>query len=47
MTGNAFVGNRTQVKYVGTRDVEWSFEGRGNYWSDHPGLRSERRRHRR
>lgn len=35
ITGNAFVGNRTQVKYVGTRDVEWSFEGRGNYWSDH------------
>ncbi|SFQ14919.1 nitrous oxide reductase family maturation protein NosD [Tranquillimonas alkanivorans] len=35
LTGNAFVGNRTQVKYVGTRDVEWSLEGRGNYWSDH------------
>ena len=26
------------MKYVGTRDVEWSFEGRGNYWSDHPGF---------
>lgn len=38
LTGNAFIGNRTQVKYVGTRDVEWSFEGRGNYWSDHPGF---------
>ncbi len=36
LTGNAFIGNREQVKYVGTRDVEWSFEGRGNYWSDHP-----------
>ncbi|SEL04836.1 nitrous oxidase accessory protein [Roseovarius nanhaiticus] len=36
LTGNAFVGNRTQVKYVGTTDVEWSFEGRGNFWSDHP-----------
>jgi nitrous oxidase accessory protein len=35
MTGNAFIGNREQVKYVGTRDVEWSFEGRGNFWSDH------------
>lgn len=35
LTGNAFLGNRTQVKYVGTRDIEWSFEGRGNYWSDH------------
>lgn len=35
LTGNAFVGNRTQVKYVGTRDIEWSHDGRGNYWSDH------------
>lgn len=32
--GNAFVGNRTQVKYVGSRNVVWSHEGRGNYWSD-------------
>lgn len=31
---NAFVDNRTQVKYVGTRYVEWSSEGRGNFWSD-------------
>lgn len=36
LTGNAFIGNREQVRYVGTRHVEWSFEGRGNYWSDHP-----------
>lgn len=36
LTGNAFVGNRTQVKYVGTRPMEWSHEGRGNFWSDHP-----------
>ena len=36
LTGNAFVGNREQVKYVGTRHMEWSFEGRGNFWSDHP-----------
>jgi nitrous oxidase accessory protein len=36
ITGNAFVGNRTQVKYVGTKNVEWSHDGRGNYWSDHP-----------
>jgi nitrous oxidase accessory protein len=35
LTGNAFIGNRTQVKYVGTRFVEWSLEGRGNFWSDH------------
>ena len=31
---NAFIGSRTQVKYVGTRHVEWSVDGRGNYWSD-------------
>jgi len=31
---NAFVDNRTQVKYVGTRYIEWSKDGRGNYWSD-------------
>jgi nitrous oxidase accessory protein len=36
LTGNAFLGNQEQVKYVGTRFMEWSFEGRGNYWSDHP-----------
>ncbi len=32
--GNAFIGNRTQVKYVGTRELEWSHDGRGNFWSD-------------
>jgi len=31
---NAFVNNRTQVKYVGTRYIEWSKNGVGNYWSD-------------
>ena len=31
---NAFIDNRTQVKYVGTRYIEWSRDGRGNYWSD-------------
>lgn len=36
ITGNAFLGNRTQVKYVGTTDVEWSYDGTGNFWSDHP-----------
>lgn len=36
LTGNAFVANREQVKYVGTRNMEWSYEGRGNFWSDHP-----------
>lgn len=38
MSGNAFVANRTQVKYVGTRYLDWSHEGRGNYWSDNPGF---------
>jgi nitrous oxidase accessory protein len=36
IVGNSFLDNRTQVKYVGTRDIEWSVEGRGNYWSDNP-----------
>ena len=36
IAGNAFIGNRTQVKYVGTRYQEWSAAGRGNYWSDNP-----------
>ena len=34
--GNAFVGNRNQVNYVGTRFLDWSKNGRGNYWSDNP-----------
>lgn len=34
ITGNAFIENKTQVKYVGTRWLEWSKDGRGNYWSD-------------
>lgn len=33
---NAFVDNRHQVKYVGTRHIEWSENGEGNYWSDNP-----------
>ncbi|MDP6706503.1 MAG: nitrous oxide reductase family maturation protein NosD [Alphaproteobacteria bacterium] len=31
---NAFIANRTQVKYVGTRHLDWSADGRGNFWSD-------------
>ena len=38
IAGNAFIGNATQVKYVGTRHVEWSDRGVGNYWSDNPAL---------
>ena len=36
LTENAFLGNQEQVKYVGTRHMEWSHDGRGNFWSDHP-----------
>jgi nitrous oxidase accessory protein len=36
VSGNAFIANQTQVKYVGTRWIEWSDGGRGNYWSDNP-----------
>ena len=35
--GNAFLANYTQVKYVATRQQEWSRDGRGNYWSDYLG----------
>lgn len=34
ITQNAFIQNQNQVKYVGTRYLEWSSKGRGNYWSD-------------
>lgn len=33
---NAFIRNRNQVKYVGTRYLDWSKDGRGNFWSDNP-----------
>ncbi len=36
ITGNAFVNNRIQVMYVGTRLLDWSAHGRGNYYSDNP-----------
>ena len=36
IVGNAFIRNRNQVKYVGTRFLDWSKDGRGNYWSDNP-----------
>ncbi|MGR3539051.1 MAG: nitrous oxide reductase family maturation protein NosD [Pseudooceanicola nanhaiensis] len=35
LAGNAFIGNRTQVKYVGTTWMDWSADGIGNHWSDH------------
>lgn len=34
LTRNAFINNQNQVKYVGTRWLEWSRDGVGNYWSD-------------
>lgn len=36
-TGNAFINNKEQVKYVSTRRQNWSYEGVGNYWSDYLG----------
>jgi nitrous oxidase accessory protein len=38
MSGNAFVRNKRQIKYVGTRSLDWSHKGRGNYWSDNTGF---------
>ncbi|MEZ5824663.1 MAG: nitrous oxide reductase family maturation protein NosD [Geminicoccaceae bacterium] len=35
---NAFVGNVNQVKYVGSRWLDWSKDGTGNYWSDNAGI---------
>ena len=43
--GNAFIANRTQVKYVGTRLQDWS-QGPRQLLERQPGLRPERRRHR-
>ncbi len=37
ISGNAFINNQHQVKYVATRTQEWSSNGRGNYWSDYLG----------
>jgi nitrous oxidase accessory protein len=34
ISGNAFIDNRTQVKYAGTRYIDWSYNGKGNFWSD-------------
>ncbi|WP_167350317.1 nitrous oxide reductase family maturation protein NosD [Vibrio bivalvicida] len=35
--GNSFINNPTQVKYVSTREQEWSQQGIGNYWSNYLG----------
>ncbi|MHB1084006.1 MAG: nitrous oxide reductase family maturation protein NosD [Thiobacillus sp.] len=34
--GNDFISNRTQIKYVASRDVAWGAGG-GNYWSNYVG----------
>lgn len=36
VTGNDFISNRTQIKYVASQDVVWG-KGRGNYWSNYVG----------
>lgn len=38
VSGNYFIFNRIQVKYVGAYDVEWN----GNYWSDYVGADLDR-----
>lgn len=35
--GNSFINNPTQVKYVSTREQEWSQQGVGNFWSNYLG----------
>ncbi|MCK6590185.1 MAG: nitrous oxide reductase family maturation protein NosD [Polyangiaceae bacterium] len=37
ISGDAFVGNATQVLYSGTSDLAIAADGRGNYWSDYVG----------
>ncbi len=37
ISGNSFIGNKQQVKYVSTRTQEWSHKGIGNFWSDYLG----------
>lgn len=36
ISDNAFVKNRIQVMYVGARSLDWSVNGRGNFYSDNP-----------
>ncbi|WP_421867292.1 nitrous oxide reductase family maturation protein NosD [Motiliproteus sp.] len=37
ISGNTFISNKEQVKYVSNRKQDWSKDGRGNYWSDYLG----------
>ncbi len=34
---NRIMANQTQVKYVGETQLEWSYQGQGNYWSEYQG----------
>ncbi|WP_051202193.1 nitrous oxide reductase family maturation protein NosD [Ferrimonas senticii] len=34
---NNFIDNQVQVMYIGNGAVNWSQQGRGNYWSNHRG----------
>ncbi|MCU8039607.1 nitrous oxide reductase family maturation protein NosD [Shewanella oncorhynchi] len=34
---NRIMANQTQVKYVGESQLEWSYQGQGNYWSEYQG----------
>ena len=36
VSGNDFISNRTQIKYVASQDVVWG-KGRGNFWSNYVG----------
>ncbi|MDP1927143.1 MAG: nitrous oxide reductase family maturation protein NosD [Thiobacillus sp.] len=36
VSGNDFISNRTQIKYVASKDVVWGAHG-GNYWSNYVG----------
>ncbi len=36
MEGNDFIGNREQVRYVGTKDEDWGGKS-GNHWSNYLG----------
>ena len=36
VTGNDFISNRTQIKYVASQDVVWG-KDRGNFWSNYVG----------
>lgn len=37
VTGNSFVGNRRQIFYVSTEDLEWGVDEPGNRWGDYLG----------